>query len=96
MRHDNVAAIITTELEKASYKVPENSIKTTTATLTWREIWAKKSAEDLAKMRMSKLALKGITIRVLKGSQMNFARFNQMTTMYRGRPHLRMSSWGPP
>lgn len=51
----------------------------TTATLSWRGIWAKASALDLTSMGLSTGVFRGITTRVLQGSSTNFNRWTQMT-----------------
>jgi len=77
-------------------QVPERSISVSTVTLSWRGVWAGESAAALESLGVSKAVMRGITTRVLKGSHMNFTRFNQTTSVTRGRSNLRMSGWGPP
>jgi hypothetical protein len=77
-------------------EVPVRNIDVSTVTLSWRGVWARESATVLTSLGISKAVLRGITTRVLKGSFMNFARFNQTTATCRGRANLMMSGWGPP
>jgi len=77
-------------------QVPETGLSVSTATLTWRGIWADESAATLRSMGISSAVMRGITTRVLRGSHTNFTRFNQTTQTARGRANLMMSGWGPP
>lgn len=72
-------------------QVPLQRLRVTTATLSWRGVWAKESAAALGSMDVSRAIMRGITTRVIMGSLMNFMRFNQTTEMARGRANLRMS-----
>ncbi|KMQ90176.1 reverse transcriptase [Lasius niger] len=80
----------------ALLQVPVRNLDVSTVTLSWRGVWARESAAVLTSLGVSKAVLRGITTRVLKGSYMNFSRFNQTTATCRGRANLRMSGWGPP
>lgn len=77
-------------------QVDKQRITVSTATLTWRGIWAAESANVLSSVGLSRALMNGITTRVLMGSFMNFRRFNMTTMMYKGRSHTTMSGWGPP
>lgn len=77
-------------------QVPVRNLEVSTVTLSWRGVWARESAAILTSLGVSKAVMKGITTRVLKGTYMNFSRFNQTTATCRGRANLRMSGWGPP
>lgn len=77
-------------------QVPTNKIEVSTVTLTWRGVWAAESASVLGRLGVARAVMRGITTRVLKGSFMNFRRFNEMTMMFGGRRRTRMSGWGPP
>lgn len=80
----------------ALLQVPRTNITVSTITLSWRGVWAHESANLMAGLGISKAILNGITTRVIKGSLLNFRRFNQTTMVHRGRSHMRMSGWGPP
>lgn len=56
------------------------NIEVSSCTLTWRGIWASKSAETLLAMGVTKGLLGNITTRVLQGSHTNWNRWNMMTT----------------
>lgn len=77
-------------------QVPTRDVSVSTVTLSWRGVWAAESAAALESLGLSRAVMRGITTRVLKGSHMNFVRFNQTTRVARGRSNLRMSGWGPP
>lgn len=53
----------------------------TTATLSWKGIWSKKSASDLLALGCRREILTQITSRTMEGSWACWTRFNQMTTM---------------
>jgi len=84
------------ELASNMLQVPTKNLRVSTVTLSWRGIWAPDSAETLEGLGIGKAVLRGITTRVLKGSYMNFRRFNEITTVFHGRSRMRMSGWGPP
>lgn len=51
-----------------------------TATISWRGVWSRRSAEQLKRLGLPSGLLTSITTRVLQGSHMNFSRFMRMTT----------------
>lgn len=64
------------------FKVPVSKIEVSTITISWRGIWAAESDIFLRGLGLPKYALYGLTTRVLRGSMLNFIRFNQMTRAY--------------
>lgn len=65
------------------HNVRTTDIKFLSCTLSWRGVWSSKSAELLRGMGLSKKLLGFITCRVLRGSHMNWTRWNKMTTTTR-------------
>lgn len=70
-------------------------MEVSTITLTWRGVWASESATVLEALDISQMTMKGIT-RVLKGSYLNFRRFNEMTIVFGGKRFMGMTGWSPP
>lgn len=68
------------------FNVDIEEIRFTSATVSWRGIWAKRSAQDLLALGVTQSVLSGITTRTLQGSHTNWTRFNKMTTMRSGPP----------
>ena len=54
-------------------------VKVTSITLSWKGVWSSKSARDLTELGLSKL-LPTLTTVVLRGSHLNWSRWNKMTT----------------
>lgn len=61
--------------------VPVNNIVTSSATISWRGVWSRQSANFLRGLGLPKSKLIGLTTRVLYGSYLNFVRFNSSTTV---------------
>lgn len=64
--------------------VAEDQVAFSSCTLSWRGVWASRSAEFLMEMGLSSALLAGITTRVLQGSHTNWSRWCRMTS--RGSP----------
>lgn len=75
-------------------QVVRQNLTVSSVTLTWRGVWVLQSAGILSRMGISRAVMNGITTRVLRGSYMNFARFNQTTLVQRGRAYTKMTGWG--
>lgn len=58
-----------------------SSVGYTSCTLSWRGVWSPRSAADLLRVGLSKKLLGFITLRVLRGSHLNWTRWGKMTTM---------------
>lgn len=63
---------------------PQN-ILVEAVTISWRGVWAAESDSCLRRLGLPQATMAGITTRVIQGSHLNFARFNQMTSMANGR-----------
>lgn len=62
------------------FKVTQDKVKVTSATVSWRGVWAISSARDLVGLGLAQI-LPGITTRALQGSSTNWNRWNAMTSM---------------
>uniref|UniRef100_A0ABD2WQM3 Reverse transcriptase n=1 Tax=Trichogramma kaykai TaxID=54128 RepID=A0ABD2WQM3_9HYME len=64
----------------SEYGVENDNISFSSITISWRGIWSAASAASLCELGLSK-CLDSITFRALRGSYMNWLRWNKMTTM---------------
>ena len=63
------------------YKVPEDRIRVSSCTITWRWIWSSHSAEYFNEtLKLPKELLTSLTTRVLQESHMNWTRWSQTTS----------------
>ena len=61
-------------------KVPVDSIKFTSCTISYRGVWSQRSLEDLLSLGLTKGFLAKLTTMVLQGTHTNWTRFNSMTS----------------
>lgn len=66
----------------------------TTATVSWRGVWAERSLLDLRAMGLSAGVFAGVTTRVLQGSSTNFGRWNRTTMRHHHPPHHHLHHHG--
>ncbi|CAB0028302.1 unnamed protein product [Trichogramma brassicae] len=67
----------------SEYGVEADNIRFSSITISWRGIWSAASAASLCELGLSK-CLDSITVRALRGSHMNWLRWNRMTTHISG------------
>uniref|UniRef100_A0ABD2XAX0 Reverse transcriptase domain-containing protein n=1 Tax=Trichogramma kaykai TaxID=54128 RepID=A0ABD2XAX0_9HYME len=67
----------------SEYGVENDNISFSSITISWRGIWSAASAASLCELGLSK-CLDSITFRALRGSYMNWLRWNKMTTHISG------------
>lgn len=56
-------------------------ITTTSCTISWRGVWARESHDDLNKLGFQNNELAGLTTKAIRGSYLNWVRFNQITSV---------------
>ena len=64
----------------ASHHIAEESISFTSVTLSWRGVWSRQSVRELLGLGITQRLLGTIAESVLRGSYLNWVRFNQMTS----------------
>ncbi|CAB0044068.1 unnamed protein product [Trichogramma brassicae] len=78
----------------SEYGVETDNIRFSSITISWRGIWSAASAASLCELGLSK-CLDSVTVRALRGSHMNWLRWNRMTTHIGGYTGPWVTSPGP-